>query len=523
MRPFRQLAFLPVLVVSCLSIQPLHSQEVSEPQAVSQKKGSLKYDTVIDVFSLEDIRSAISRVGEHGLVPSVYWSEDLERRYQKGEEEQRQLKPQANQAFLQLLMDISLGRIDPETLTPDIKLKRKKFLTPEQLSTLIVSTGHNADLLVDTMAPKNPLYLALKSSLARIYPACQNGQWIHLTPAKKTLRLGVKNPTVVDLKKYFLFLGYQLPNLDNVMDKETVNALKDVEWNMHLKPSGVLRPSGKVWKSISTPCLARVHQLQADMEKIRWFPSQFENRYLFINLAMTYVVLVDQTQNPFYITSFRTINGRVERKSPTMKDSIVRVILNPFWIVPPTIFVEDKVKEIRNLPRGKINEYFSSHHYEVWNKKLTHKVNPSTINWWSMDSTLDSKIYIRQQPNYMNALGVIKFELTNSFSVYLHDTNQRELFLEPQRLLSSGCIRLEKPVDLAEYLLKNTLWDRAKIEDSIAKPGQVMKRDTEIELGNPIAVYTMFLTSFLSNDGIIRFTEDTYEQNKLILQNLKGL
>lgn len=483
----------------------------------------LQYDTVIDVLPLDDMRTAIGGVWQHGLSPAQYWTADMEKTYMKGPDQRVKMKKRVNQNFLRLLSDISVGSVDPEALTGDIKFKRKKFLTPQQLQTVVVSTGQKADLLIESMAPQNSPYVSLRTTLLKIYPACTNGQWAPIGKTKKVLKLGVKDPVVPSIKNRLIFMGYAISNPDDTFDQEAVNAINDIEWNLHLKPDGAVHPSGKVTKFLNVGCMDRVRQLQADMEKMRWFPSQFEDRYIFINLAMTYFVMVDKTQTPAYITSFRTINGRTERKSPTMKDKIVRVILNPSWIVPPTIFIEDKVTEIRNLPRYQIKYYFDSHNYEVWNKDMSRRLDPTTIDWWSFDASLDADIYIRQKPNYWNALGVIKFELTNAFSVYLHDTNQRELFWEPQRLLSSGCIRLEKPFDLAEYLLKGTAWDRAKIEASTLKPGEVADKSIKIDLANPMPVYTAFLTSFLSSDNIIRFTDDVYGQNTDILNSMKAL
>ena len=511
--------FLAVMMLLSTNAQalPLEYEEELSPQV------KLEYNTVVDVFPIEEMRSAMNSVWQHGLNPKSYWTDGMESRFQRGERSRAQLKDTANQNFLNLLSDISLGSVDPESLTTDVKLKRKKFLSPKQLQTVVTATGQNANLLVNTLAPQNPLYSSLKATLEKILPACSNGQWVPLVATKKVLKPGIKNPAVIPLKTRLAFLGYPISTADDTYDQDVVNAVNDIQWNIHLKPDNKIHPSGKVWRFLNTPCMMRVRQLQADMERMRWFPNQFEDRYIFINLAMAYFVLVDKTQDPAYITSFRTINGRAERKSPTMKDKIVRVILNPFWVVPPTIFIEDKVAEIRNLPRYQIQYYFDSHNYEVWNKEFTRKLNPASIDWWSYDASLDADIYIRQRPNYWNALGVIKFELTNSFSVYLHDTNQRELFYEPQRFLSSGCIRLEKPFDLAEYLLRGTEWNLEKIQSVTAKPGEVKAKDTKIELRNPISVYTAFLTSFLSSDGIIRFTDDVYGQNDDIMRNMKAL
>jgi murein L,D-transpeptidase YcbB/YkuD len=446
----------------------------------------------------------------------------MEKAYQKNPQSTK-LKARANKEFLRLILEVSVGGVDPASLTPDIYFRRKKFLTPKQLQALIVTTGQRASFLVDSLAPRTPPYLALKSSLKKVYPACSNGQWVTLAKFKKPLQLGVQDPAVVSLKNHLVFLGYPIPNLNDVVDQETVNAINDVEWNLRIKPDGTLAPGGAVWKFLNTPCLERVRQIQADMEKMRWLPQQFEDRYIFINLAMAYFILVDKTQNPPYVSSFRTINGRAERKTPTMRDTIVRVILNPFWVVPPTIFIEDKVKEIRELKKWQIQHYFDSNNYEVWNREFTKRIKPDSINWWAFDSKDDANIYIRQRPNFWNALGVVKFDLTNSGSIYLHDTGQRDLFYEAQRLLSSGCIRLERPLELAEYLLRGTEWDRAKIESSIVKPGEVKTRDTHIRVKDPIPVYTVFLTSFLGSDNILRFTEDSYGQNDLILKGLKAL
>jgi len=511
------LLFCLMLVLVSSSTHAFNENSELEAQA------KLQYETVVDVMSLDDLRAAMNEVWRNGLNPKSYWTDEMEQTYLKGGASLERLKKRTNLNYLRLLSDLSMGVVDPEALTGDIKLKRKSFLTPQQLQTLVVSTGQRADLLIDTMAPRNAPYVALRSIFHRIYPACQNGQWPVLVKTKKVLKLNVKDPAVVALKSRLAFFGYTISNPDDVFDQEVVNAVNDIEWTLRIKPDGTLHPSGRVWKFLNVSCQDRVKQLQADMEKMRWFPNQFEDRYIFINLAMTYFALMDTAQNPPYITSFRTINGRAQRKSPTMRDKIVRVILNPSWVVPPTIFIEDKVTEIRSLPQHEVQAYFDSHNYEVWNKDFDRRLDPTTINWWAFDRKMDANIFIRQKPNYWNALGVIKFELTNSFSVYLHDTNQRELFWDAQRLLSSGCIRLEKPLDLAEYLLKGTEWDRAKIEGATLKPGEVADKSIKIPLTNPIPVYTVYLTSFMGSDNIIRFTDDVYGQNSHIMREIKPL
>jgi len=147
---------------------------------------------------------------------------------------------------------------------------------------LIITTGQRADLLVESLAPQTAPYEALKTSFKKVYPACLNGQWVIPAKPRSVLKLGVSDPAVVSLKNHFAFLGYQISNRSEVVDAETVFAINDIEWNMRIKPDGMMSPTGSVFKYLSTPCMVRVRQLQADMEKMRWLPQQFEDRYIFI-------------------------------------------------------------------------------------------------------------------------------------------------------------------------------------------------------------------------------------------------
>ncbi|MBC7371243.1 MAG: L,D-transpeptidase family protein [Bdellovibrionaceae bacterium] len=479
-----------------------------------------EYMNAVNSVSLEDMRTSIQKIWGHGLNPKTYWTDSMEQSYQAGRG--ADVKQVANQNFVRLLQDISMGAVDPEEMPNDVAMKSKGFMNAKQLQALVTSSGNQAELLIENLAPQSPPYMALKAALTRIYPACRYNQWPNLSVPKKNLKLGVSDASVVNLKKRFQLLGYRISSENEVVDAETVAAMNDVMWNMHVTPDGAMSPGGQLYKFLSVSCMDRVHQIQADMEKMRWFPQQFEDRFILVNLAFTYFIMIDRSNGQNVATSFRTINGRPERRTPTMKDKIVRVILNPAWIVPPTIFMEDKVSEIRGLPRSGIRNYFEQHNYEVWNRDLSKRLDPESIDWWGPASSLDQSIYIRQRPNYFGSLGVVKFELTNSMSIYLHDTNQRDLFVDPSRTISSGCIRLERPIDVAEYLLQGTEWTRSAIESTVAKPGEVLDKSTNIVLKNQMPVYLIFQTSTHTSDNIVRFTTDVYNQNQEILSRFNA-
>jgi murein L,D-transpeptidase YcbB/YkuD len=478
----------------------------------------------MEEFSFQEIRQTAGQIGLHGLQPNVYWTPEMEQSFLKDPGATNTwLRGKANENFLRLLMDVSIGGVDPQSLGIDIKVPQKEFMPIKELGMLIVTTAARGDLIVNALTPKNIWYESLKQSLAYLVPLCHSDLWKPLAKIRREIKQGMKAKEVPELKDRMRLFGYQIASTDDVMDREMANAVADIQSNLRWKPDGKISPGGRVWRYLNVPCVKRVNQLQADMEKIRWLPPTFEERYIFVNLAFSQFLLRDVKNGQPTLMNFKTINGRVERKTPMMKDRMEYVIFNPFWIVPPTIFIEDKVEEIRKLNRWQINAYFNSHQYEVWNRAFTQRLDPASIDWWSITEYTPVEFFIRQKPHLGNALGVVKFMLGNSFSIYMHDTNQRELFAEPNRLLSSGCVRLEKPVDLAEYVLLGTAWDRPAIEDVLAKPGEVLSTDTKVPLTNHIPVYLVNLTSQLNSDRVLRFTEDAYNQNTRIGTYLKSL
>lgn len=517
MEVFRSAAvFITTLIVlgSSMSLAQLQSQPAYS---------NAEYNIVLDQLDLTDMRQAVLDVWRHGLNPQSYWTTRLEDIYKRGGNLERTLRPSANQMFVGLLKDIYRGSVDPQSVGRDIKFISREALSPQQLMVILQVSGRKSAALLDLVAPQNPPYNAVKGALEKIYPICQSGAWEEIVPVNTTLRLYSRHKVIVDIKKRLALLGYKITNSEDLFDGELLEAISDIQWGMRIKPDGQISPNGKVWKFLSVSCMDRVRQLQVDMEKMRWFPQYFENRYVFVNLAMSYFVLYDGSNEWTRAMTFRTVNGRPARKSPTMRDEILRVIINPFWIVPPTIFSEDKVNDLKNLTAAQITLYFTSHNYEVWDSDFKKKIDPTTIDWLGIsEGRVTPDIQIRQLPHLGNALGVLKFDLTNSFAIYLHDTNQRELFNEPMRQLSSGCIRLEKPLDLAEYLLEDTPWNRKTIEAVMARPGEVLAKSTELPIpkSKQTTVYTVYLTSLISSDGVVRFVDDIYGQNAVIRRNI---
>ena len=204
--------------------------------------------------------------------------------------------------------------------------------------------------------------------------------------------------------------------------------------------------------ALNVPVEERLRQLELNMERWRWLPRELGTRYLLINIANFTLEVVDQDQP---VLTMRTIVGRPDRPTPILQSALSQVVLSPYWHVPQRIALQDKLPVIRKDPH-----YLARHGFQVVRGR--HVIDPTTIAWAQLTRT-HFPYRLRQRPGATNALGRIKFLLPNPFDVYLHDTPARALFHAPVRTFSSGCIRLEKPLELAAYLLR---------ADPVLDPGQ---------------------------------------------------
>ncbi|WP_374000393.1 L,D-transpeptidase family protein [Bdellovibrio bacteriovorus] len=489
----------------------------AKTSAASSTPAQNSYIDIIDVYSTKDIRNALLQLWNHGLKPTYYWTPSMEEIY-KSNSNSPTLRELAKEKLFQAINNVANGSVNPEELTPDIKFKKKQFVSVGIFESLVASTNQRPELLIEQMAPQNILYKSVQSGVKTLYNSCKTGSFKPIKPSNKILKLGSRDSSVSAIKMRLKVLKYNISSDNNIIDSDFVTAINNIKWTLREPPDGTIKPKDTLWKYFAISCTDRLRQLQADLEKVRWLPQRLEDRFIFLNLALNYLALYDSPNN--YMMSFRTINGRSERRTPSMHDHLYQVVLNPAWIVPPTIFIEDKVEEIKKLRKDQIKAYFESKYFEVWNLDLTETIPPESIDWKSITPDSDRTFYIRQKPHYMNTLGVTKFELSNPEFIYLHDTNQRELFVEPNRLLSSGCIRVERPIELAEYLLKGTEWNLSSIQNTVAKPLDPPGKPTKIMLKNPMPIYMIFLTSQTSGNGTVYFTHDDYSQNSLILSKI---
>jgi murein L,D-transpeptidase YcbB/YkuD len=204
----------------------------------------------------------------------------------------------------------------------------------------------------------------------------------------------------------------------------------------------------------------------------------------------------------------KAIVGQAYRRTPVFSDKITYLVLNPSWNIPRSIAVKDKLPLIQADP-----DYLAKQNIRVFQGSGSdlREIDPETIDWSEVHAE-DFNFTLRQEPGPTNALGRMKFMFPNRYGVYIHDTPSGELFSRTRRTFSSGCIRIEKPLDLAEFLLKDDpQWTREVIVAAVDRNGE-----QTVRLPKPVPVHLQYWTAFVGEDGEIHFPNDIYGRHKRV-------
>ena len=411
-------------------------------------------------------------------------------------------------AFLMLASHLSEGRINPEAIESEWLIKPRKVNVINILQ-LAIATGQVADT-IETIRQKNQEYQKLKKAYIQYRHIEQSGGWPQLT-LWRTTKKGDEGVMVSRLWSRLEQTGDTIPaELENTYFFGNVmeNAVMRFQHRNGLKQDGVVGP--ETLAALNVPITQRVNQLKLNLERWRWLPHDFGDRYLIVNIAdfMLHVM-----ENNVSLMNMRVVVGKKYRRTPVLTGKMTYIVINPYWNIPHTLAKEDFLPRIRENPN--VLNKLGIKVYESW-KEGAREINADTINWKRItDKTFSYKL--RQNPGHVNALGQIKFMFPNKFSVYLHDTPAKNLFDKTTRSLSSGCIRIAKPVDLAEYLLKKDLnWTRKKILDTLDS------MQTQVAtIPDPINIHILYLTAWVDENDLVHFRNDIYDRDMVLDNALK--
>ena len=413
-------------------------------------------------------------------------------------------------SFLILGSHLRCGRIDPKTLRPQWHVNQRAGDLSLRLEQALVS--NQIEPALRSLSPTHAGYQQLRRELARYREIAAQGGWPVVSHGPK-LQKGDSSARVSLLKRRLAAEGY-LANFTQesevYFDDRLDGALRKFQLQNGLEIDGIL--GARTLAVLNVTADDRLRQIIVNMERWRWLPYDLGSRFILVNIAGFYLDVIDNGQLQM---TMKVVTGKPYLRTPVFSATMTYLVFNPFWHVPTSIAREDLLPKIKKdatfLSKQKIRVF------EGWGADAK-ELDPAGIDWQKIKAA-DLKFHFRQDPGPQNALGRIKFMLPNPFEVYLHDTPSRELFDKPRRDFSHGCIRIEKPLELAEYLLKNDPdWSAEKIRSTLT--GSVAPEQT-VKLPEPINVHLLYWTAWLGADDQIYFSADIYGRDKVLEAALK--
>jgi len=367
----------------------------------------------------------------------------------------------------------------------------KPVSTPEQRS---------AEELSLTSEPvfDDGTYKRIKDTLLS-YSAIQvRGGWPEI-PADAKLEPGANGPAVQILRKHLVISDDMSERAwaGENYDDNVVAAVKHFQLRHGLAPTGTVGP--QTLKELNVPVSERIKQLEASLERLLGMDFTFAERYVVVNIPAAFVEAV---ANGKVERRYRVIVGKIDKPSPTLTAYITAVDINPTWTVPLSITKTEIANHMRRDP-----SYLSRMHMRLIGGH-DEDVDPSSVDW-SMNRS--PNFVVRQDAGNWNALGNLKIDMPNPYSVYMHDTDTRKLFADDYRFDSHGCTRVDNVRDLAAWILQDgpPNWGRSEIDAGIAA-GQTKI----INLPHKIPVAWVYLTGWVRHDGTVEFRDDVYKHDE---------
>ncbi|WP_421872713.1 L,D-transpeptidase family protein [Marinoscillum sp.] len=400
-------------------------------------------------------------------------------------------------SFLLLATHLLSGKVNPTTLNPDWRVVKREGDPVDLLAQAI--TTNDMKSVFSASRPTYKAYTRLVEKLSKYREIEQSGGWGQIANGP-TLKPGQSDERVLQVRKRLLASGDLVPYTNDepeLYDDQLKQAVSKYQQRYGLEVDGAIGQSTLM--SMNEPVETRIEDIVLNLERCRWLPRTLGDHYILVNLPAYEMEVVRSGQVSL---EMGVAVGKPYRQTPVFTANMTYMVLNPYWTVPPTILYQDMIPaQIKNP------SYLNSLQIKVLDQS-GQEVDPATINWAGY--TKNFPYTLRQEPGKVNALGRVKFIFPNEFNIYMHDTNHPEVFAKYNRALSSGCVRLSQPLELAYYLgqFQNRPLTKPELDEISAS-----KTNQTIILSKPIPVHMQYWTAFVDESGVLNFRPDIYDRN----------
>lgn len=339
-----------------------------------------------------------------------------------------------------------------------------------------------------SLEPQHPQYRRLRDTLARYRVLADTQKWpavaedAHVKP-------GQSGPQIPGVRERLLASGHLAhSNGSELLDDELIAAIQIFQREHGLSDDGV--PGKDTLSAMNISIAERVRQLEINLERWRWLPEDLGDTHVLVNVP-TYQL--SAVENRRLVLQMRVVAGSARTPTPIFHSAMQSVVFSPYWNIP------------RSILRGEIRPALAKDPGYLERKNMEVLRNGQAVDLAEVDFS-DPSVRVRQRPGAANSLGYVKFLFPNDFHVYLHDTPADALFDRMARNLSHGCVRLEKPVELARWVLRNQPeWTDEKIQSAMDSG-----REKHVRLDKTIPIYIVYQTVWIADDGMVLFAKDVY-------------
>jgi murein L,D-transpeptidase YcbB/YkuD len=403
--------------------------------------------------------------------------------------------------MMRYISDLHIGKVNPKHFDFGLDVEARKYDLPEFLKEHVVDASDVASVVAQ-VEPPYPGYMRTIQALHRYLQFATKDDGVQLPPVRKAIAPGDAYPGVPRLIRLLSLVGDLSADANvepdgNVYQGALVDAVKNFQRRHGRDPNG--RIDGQTLADLNVPLSRRVRQMQLTLERWRWLPLDYQKSPVVVNIPEFRLRAYDE-KFKIGVTMNVVVGKAYGHDTPIFSDHIEYVIFRPYWSVPYSITKAEILPHIVRDPG-----YLAKKGLEVVNSR-EEVVTSGTATSDVLEQLRAGKLFVRQPPGPENALGLVKFIFPNDYNVYMHDTPAHELFSQSKRDFSHGCIRLEKPADLAAWVLRdNPGWDIDRVR--AAMRGSTTQ---QVNLAHPIPVLIVYATVIVTEDGIVHFYDDLY-------------
>jgi murein L,D-transpeptidase YcbB/YkuD len=407
---------------------------------------------------------------------------------------------------MRYISDLHIGRVNPQHFKFDLDIEQKKYDLPQFVLQRVVHAP-DVEVALAEIEPPYSGYQRTQVALQHYLQLAAKGDGPLVPDVPKTVAPNASYSGDSELAQRLLLLG-DLPATSatdfssGTYGGALVDAVKRFQDRHGLTTDGAL--SKETIRQLNIPLARRVQQLQDALERWRWLPPQFPQPPVVANIP-EFVLRAFDADHKVALRMNVVVGKAVRNQTPVFARDMKYIVFRPYWNVPPSIVRGEIVPAII-----KNRNYIANKNFEVTDQ-AGKVITSGPISDEVLAQLKAGKLAVRQKPGPTNALGLVKFIFPNSNNVYMHDTPSSQYFSPARRDFSHGCIRLQKPADLAAYLLRNQPpWTPEKVQAAM-KSGP---DNQQVNLTKPVPVLILYITAVVEEDGSVHFFDDIYGHDK---------